>query len=59
MIGVSGVGTKSLLRASSISLLFLRSPLLATAITSSPRNPFPRSIGRTDDRGTYLKGSDA
>jgi len=35
---ISGVGTKSLLKVSSILLLLSKSPLLTTAITSSPRN---------------------
>ena len=39
--------------------LFLKSPLLTTVITSSPRNLPPRSIGRSDDQSTCLKGSDA
>jgi len=38
---------------------FLKSPLFTTALASSPRNLSPRSIGRTDDRGTCLKGVDA
>jgi len=39
--------------------LFDLTPILTTAIISSLRNLPPRSIGRTDDQGTCLKGSDA
>lgn len=40
-----------------LTSFFFKSPLLTTAIASSPRNLPPRSIGETDDRGTLIHRS--
>jgi len=56
---VSSVGTQHLLRTTSILLLSSLSLLSSEpAITSSPGNLLPCSIGWTDDRVTCLKDSD-